>query len=204
MEKLAYILPLASCAYLIVACWWVRAFFDGKAGRKAEAHNLADLDGSPPPFLPPVSVLKPVKGLDQGAYENFASFCRQDYPVFELLFAVADPADPVIPVIRQLQHDFPEVRVRLITEVPSVVANPKINSLLVLTKAAAHEILVVSDSDMRVAPDYLRRVVAPLANDNVGMVTCCYRGVSPTTLTAKLEALHMGVTFLPEVVVARR
>ena len=193
VEKLVFILPVASCIYLAISCLWVRSFFLGQENSKNQGC-----------FTPPVSILKPVKGLDPGAYENFASFCQLDYPQYEILFGVADPDDPVIPVIHKLMRDFPLKRIRLLTGVPRKLPNPKASTLLALSKEAAHEILVVSDSDIRVAPHYLKEVVAPLADPSVGLVTCAYRGVQPVTLTAKLEALHMGVTFLPEVVVARR
>jgi ceramide glucosyltransferase len=206
VEKLAFILPLASCVYLLVSCWWVREFFatPQSSRRVIGGRPPVPAPGSLPDPCPSVSVLKPVRGVDPGAYENFASFCRQDYPHYEILFAVADPKDPAVAVIERLRLDFADSRIGLVTGIEQVVPNPKINSLSAVTREATGEVLVVSDSDMRVASDYLRRVVAPLGDPAVGLVTCCYRGVTPTTFTAKLEALHMGATFLPEVVVARR
>lgn len=194
MEKIAYVLVAASCGYLIVACWWTHSFFRRQDWQTQESQG----------FAPPVSILKPVRGLDAGAYENFASFLRQDYPEYEVLFAVSDPDDPAVAVIDRLRRDMPEARTSLVVGVKQAFANPKVSSLAVLTARAAFDVLVISDSDMRVGPDYLRRVVEPLARPEVGLVTCAYRGVAPATLTAKLEALHMGVTFLPEVIVARR
>lgn len=153
-------------------------------------------------FTPPVSILKPVKGVDVQAYENFASFCRQDYPNFELLFGVADPADPVIPIVERLKRDFPQCRIRLFVVEPCG-SNRKASLLHGLASQARHEVLVVSDSDMRVTPNYLRRVVAPMADRRTGLVTCPYQGDLALTFTARLEALHMGATFLPSVLVAR-
>jgi len=197
VEKLVYMLPAASCLYLIVACWWVGAFFRSSHVSAEPAEATAD-------FTPPASVLKPVRGLDQNAYENFASFCRQDYPEYEVLFALADPGDPAVAVVERVIEDFESVPVRIVTGVAEVTASPKVSSLVALSQEATHPVLVISDSDTRVTPDYLRRAVAPLAQDDVGLVTCSFRGVCPTTFTAKLEALHIGVTFLPQVVVARR
>jgi ceramide glucosyltransferase len=196
VEKIAYILPLAGIVFLIISCWWVRRFFAPSAHASAGS-------GEPPDFAPPVSLLKPVRGLDQGAYDNFASFCRQDYPSFEVLFATDSADDPAVPVIEQITRDFPEAGVRHLVTSAQTVPNPKASCLAALTREAAHSIVVISDSDMRVQPDYLRRVVAPLAWPDVGLVTCCYRGARPVTFTAKLEALYMGLTFLPQVVVAR-
>jgi ceramide glucosyltransferase len=138
------------------------------------------------------------------AYDNFATFCRQDYPAFEVLFATDCLDDPAVPVIEQIARDFPLVKVRHVVTTARTVPNPKASSLAALTREAAHPIVVISDSDMRVRPDYLRRAVEPLARPEVGLVTCCFRGVRPVTFTAKLEALYMGVSFLPQVVVARR
>ena len=154
-------------------------------------------------FSPPVSVLKPVKGVDFEAYQNFASFCQQDYPDYELIFGVANSEDPIVPVIEHLRRDFPDRNIRLIVA-ETFGANRKASLLHALAGEAKYEILVVSDSDMRVTPDYLKQVVAPLADEQVGLVTCPYQGESPHSFTAGLETLHMGVTFLPSVVVARK
>lgn len=154
-------------------------------------------------YQPPVSILKPVRGLDPEAYENFVSFCRQDYSEFEILFGVADPADPAVPVIERLARCFPGVGIRLIIA-PAFGANRKASLLHHLTAEARHDILVISDSDCRVTPDYLRRVVAPLRDPAVGMVTCPYRGDRALTFTARLEALYIGTTFVPLVLAARK
>ncbi len=184
---------------VITAGWiyWLTALilvYDFFRPRKVEA-----VEG----FAPAVSILKPVKGLDYQAYENFASFCRQDYPEYEVIFGVADAADPVVPVIYRLQRDFPERGIRLIVG-ETFGTNRKASLLHHLAGAARYDVLVVSDSDMRATPDYLQRVVAPLADAGVGLVTCPYRAGAPLNLTAGLEALHMGATFLPSVMVARK
>ncbi len=188
LETILLGLTVLSWLYWVVAWWSTRAFF--RTGSKPL-----------PDFTPAVSILKPVKGLDAQAYQNFASFCRQDYPGFELLFGVADPTDPVIPIVRRLQREFPQCDIRLVIA-PALGTNPKVSILHGLAAQARHETFVISDSDIRVTPDYLRRVVAPLADARVGLVTCLYRGEAPLTFTARLEALHMGVTFLPSAIVA--
>lgn len=205
-------LILISWLYWLAALWLVFDFF--RPGRPT-AHPSPSEDGSVLASPSPpgrggqggevaVSILKPVRGVDAEAYQNFASFCRQDYPAgYELLFGVADPDDPVIPLIERLKREFPEVSIRLFVSQPKG-ANRKACLLHHLAGQARHEILVVSDSDMRVTPDYLRRVVAPLADPTVGLVTCPYIGVQALNLTAGLEALHMGVTFLPSITVARK
>lgn len=183
-------LTVASWLYWLVAWWLARIFFSS-----APADDLN--------FAPPVSILKPVKGLDHQAYKNFASFCQQDYPEYELLFAVADPADEVLSVIEQLKQEYPHIQIRVLIA-PDHGTNHKASLLHTLAQRAHHQVLVASDSDMRVTPDYLRRVVAPLGDRQVGLVTCPYKGENPLTFTARLEALHMGVTFLPSVLVGQR
>ena len=156
-----------------------------------------------PGAVPAVSMLKPVRGHDHEALENFASFLAQDYPArYEVIFAVADPDDPAVETVRRLQAQAPGAPVRLVVS-PTDLPNPKVALLAAAAAAARHDILLVSDSDMRVTPDYLRRVVAPLDDPAVGLVTCPYRGSHLTTLTARLEALYMVASFIPMVATAR-
>jgi ceramide glucosyltransferase len=155
-------------------------------------------------FAPPVSILKPVRGVDPEAYENFASYCRLDYPEYELVFAMADPHDPVIPVIEKLQRDFPDRSIRFVTDVPRVGENNKVNSLCRLVKEARYELLAMTDSDVRVSRDYLHEVVAPFADRRVGAVTCFYRCAGGDTLAADLDMLGMCMDSVPSALVARR
>ena len=165
------------------------------------------LRGLPPrndSFAPPVSILKPVRGVDPGAYENFASYCRLDYPQYELVFAMADPHDAVVPVIEKLQKDFPGRAIRFVTDVPRVGENNKVNSLSRLVKEARHDLLVMTDSDVRVESDYLLEVVAPFSDKNVGAVTSFYRCAGGGTLAADLDMLGMCMDSVPSALVARR
>jgi len=155
-------------------------------------------------FAPPVSILKPVRGVDPEAYENFASYCRLDYPEYELVFAMADPHDPVIPVIEKLQRDFPDRSIRFVTDVPRVGENNKVNSLCKLVKEARYELLAMTDSDVRVSRDYLHEVVAPFADRRVGAVTSFYRCAGGDTLAADLDMLGMCMDSVPSALVARR
>lgn len=155
-----------------------------------------------PDFQPPVSILKPVRGVDFGSYENFASFCRQDYPDYEILFCVNDLSDPAVPVVQKVMSDFPERRIRLLTGAPRLGTNQKVNNLVLLSKEAQHEILVQSDADVRVGPNYLKEMAAPFADPQLGVLSCVYRSVAQPNLGAELEAIGAASDFFAGALVA--
>jgi ceramide glucosyltransferase len=154
------------------------------------------------PFTPPVSNLKPIRGLDNEAYDNFASYCRQDYPDYELLFAIGDGDEPVLEVIEKLKRDFPESRIRVVHVSGHTAANDKVVKLARLVEEAQNEVLVINDSDVRVRPDYLRSVVAPLGDPKVGAVTCLYVSIHEHTFVQKLQSIGMFCDFYPGILVA--
>jgi ceramide glucosyltransferase len=156
------------------------------------------------PFTPPVSNLKPIRGLDPDAYENFASFCRQDYPDYELLFCVGEEGDPAVPILRKLASDFPERRIRILFGSGGKGTNDKVVKLARLVGEAQHEVVVISDSDVRVRPDYLRTVVAPLAGPKVGAVTCFYVSIEGKTFADNLQTIGMFSDFYVGILVARQ
>lgn len=179
-------------------CFWITAWLLAErffaSGRRLSGGDDA----------PGVSVLKPLRGLDAEAMANFESFCLQDYPgEYQLLFGVSDPEDPVVAVVARLQARHPERDIQLHV-LPENGGNPKATLLHHLAAEARYDVLITSDSDIRVPRGFLRSAVAPLADAAVGLVTFPYRGTSPVTLTARLEALHMTGTFLPSALVARR
>jgi len=154
-----------------------------------------------PAFTPPVSILKPFRGLDPDAYENLASFCRLDYPEFEIVFCV-DADDHVIQsVIARLTADFPHCNIRVLYGSGRVAANDKVAKLARLVNEAAHEVLVISDSDVRVRPEYLRHLTAPLRDPNVGAVTCLYCPIDIKTPTDHLQSIGMMSDFFAGVLV---
>lgn len=157
---------------------------------------------SPGTYTPKASILKPIRGVDPGAYENFASLCRQDYPAYEILFCVNRHDDPVLPVIDRLVKDFPERPIRVLFGTESNAPNDKVAKLSRLVSEAQNEILVMGDSDVRVQADYLRTVVAPLADPNVGAVTCFYMPVNDQTFAETLQATGMISDFYAGILVA--
>ena len=184
------LLALAPLGYYVLATVAALRFF----GRE-RARQLLN-------FTPPVSVLKPVLGLDFGSYENFASFCRQDYPNYEILFAVNDDGDPAVAMIRQIIAEFPERKIRLLVGAEQFGANRKVNKLARLAREAQNEVLVLTDGDVRVGPRYLREVVAPLADPKTGAVTSFYRGIAENNLGAEIEAVGASSDFFAGVLMA--
>jgi ceramide glucosyltransferase len=153
-------------------------------------------------FTPPLSILRPVRGLDRDTYDNYASFCRQDYPDFEMIFCVSDEREPAIPVIERIIADFPQRPIRLIVGSPPLGVSDKVNKLCRLVREARHEIIVISDSDVRVGPGFLRNFIANFANPEIGGVSCLYRGISDGSLGSDLETLGNSTDFVPGVLVA--
>jgi ceramide glucosyltransferase len=166
-------------------------------------HGMRRRTGAQATVTPPVSILKPVRGVDSEAYENFASYCRIDYPIYEIIFAVSDPRDAIVPIIEKLQRDFPQRQIRLVTSVERLGQNNKISNLHRLVKEAQYELLVMSDSDVRVAPDYLQTLVSAFDRPGVGAVTSFYRCEGGGTLGADLAMLGMCADSLPSALVAR-
>lgn len=153
------------------------------------------------PFTPPVSCLKPIKGLDAEGYENFASFCRQDYPDYEIVFCL-DRGDPAVPVIERLMQDFPHRRIRILFGSGRTAVNDKVARLVRLTNEAVHDIFVITDGDVRVRPDYLRSVVAPFEDPKVGAATCFYTSAEERSFHEKLQSISMTSDFFAGILVA--
>ena len=163
---------------------------------------LRQREKSPGSFTPEVSVLKPVRSVDFASYENFRSFCLQDYPKYEILFCVNDLDDAAVPLIRRLAEEFPQRSIRLLSDAPQLGSNHKVNNLALLASQAKFELLVQSDGDVRVGANYLREMAAPFERAEAGVVSCFYRGVTQKNLWAEIEALGVATDFSAGVLVA--
>jgi len=185
---LCYAAAAFGCVYALVAIWAVRGFV-----RPAAAQA---------PSYPPVTILKPLHGTQPNLYADLAGFCAQDYPAaVQIVFGVDDPDDPAIAVVHRLAANFPDRDLSLVVNALRHGENRKVSNLINMVGAARHQILVVSDSDISVAPDYLADVVAGLQQPGVGLVTCPYYGKPAAGIWARLAAGAVNYHFLPNVLV---
>ena len=152
-------------------------------------------------FFPPISCLKPIRGLDEDAYENYASFCRQDYPEYEIVFCV-DPDDPALPVLEQLVRDFPERQIRLLFGSGRNAINDKIGRLTRLVAEAQYDLLDITDGDIRVGPDYLRAIAHPFRDPKVGGATTLYVSTEETSFVQELQSIGMISDFFAGIMTA--
>ena len=166
--------------------------------RRARCNNGGAVGGT----LPPATLLKPLHGMEPRLRQNLESFFRQDYPEFEIIFGVRHADDPALAVVCELSGRYPHVPVKIVLSGEPEWPNAKVYSLHAMLAKASHRLLVISDSDVRVVPSYLREVTQPLLDPLVGMVTCLYRGVHTGGLWSRLEALGMSVEMTSGVLVA--
>lgn len=171
------------------------------AGRRQPA---AAPDSSRPLSSPGVTILKPLRGADPEQLENFRSFCRQDYPEFQIVFGALDPDDQGLESARLLREEFPDRDISIVAGGEAFGANLKVCNLANMIAAASHPVIVLCDSDMRVGADYLASITAPFADPDVGVVTCPYRGAQARGLASTLEALGIGADFIPSVILTAR
>ncbi|XGV98926.1 MAG: glycosyltransferase [Leptolyngbya sp. BL-A-14] len=151
---------------------------------------------------PPVSILVPVCGVDAGAWDNWTSFCLQDYPNYEVLFGVTDPQDPAIPMLQQVVAAYSD-RARLFYGLKPRGINYKDSNLSYLLEEARHELIIFADSDIRVHADYIQTVTTPLADEKVGLVTCAFIGYNPQSLGAAIASFGRCFDFIPSLLIAR-
>lgn len=191
--QLVAILGCASSSIYYLLCLWSASTF--LRGNRAAARVEV---------FPPVSILKPLKGIDPEIYEAFRSHCLQDYPDYEIIFGVSDASDPAVTSVEQLRKEFPNRTINLVVCPNKLGANVKVGNLQQMVQTARYEHLIVNDSDIRVPSDYLQRVMTPLANEQTGMVTCLYRGAPAATIGSQMEALGISTDFSAGVLVAQQ
>ncbi len=195
LEIVAVLGTLAGLAYYVLSLFGAAAFL---RERKAAGERAR-----PTPSLPPVSILKPLKGTDPEMYDSFRSHCLQDYPEFEIVFGISEADDPAIEFVERLKAEFPKTSIRLVLCEKNLGANTKVSNLAQMLTEAHYEHILVNDSDIRAEASYLRNVVAPLADPEIGLVTCLYRGVASPSLGSRLESLFISTDFSAGVLVAR-
>jgi ceramide glucosyltransferase len=191
IAALCALLALAGAAYFAICIVAARRF-------ERERSHVPETR-----FTPPASILRSLKGLDPHMYSAFRSHCLLDYPEYELLFGVSGPGDPALALVEKLREEFPQAMLRVV-HCPQVLGlNGKVSNLAQMLAQARYEYIVINDSDILVPRNYLLRVLAPLAQPGVGMVTALYRGLAGKTLGSKLEALGLSTDFSGGVLVAR-
>lgn len=184
---ICYTVAALGCGYALFAAWSARSFV-----RAAPLQLAAN--------FPAVTILKPLHGAEPTLYGNLAGFCVQDYPgPVQIVFGVADAADPAIGIVRKLMADFPGFDFALVVSPASHGVNGKVSNLINMLDAARYDALVISDSDIIVASDYLRHVTAAL--DGAGLVTCLYRGAAANGIWSRLAAAAIDYHFLPSALV---
>jgi ceramide glucosyltransferase len=175
----------AVLAMIAVVVWQIRA---------AVTHSLR---------LPPVTVLKPLCGAEPGLYQHLRSFCRQDYPEFQIVFGVLDADDPALAVVQRLRADFPLLPIEVVVDARQHGSNRKVSNLINMLARARHEVLAIADSDTFVRSDYLSVVTAPLLDQKVGLVTCLYQDMPTQPVWSHLGAMYINEWYMPSVMLTR-
>ena len=188
LADVAFAASIISCLYVIFCMRCIPAFLSRKS-QSAE-------------FYPPVTILKPLCGMEHELYENLRSFCEQDYLDYQVVFCVRGADDPSADIARRIMAKFSHLDIALVVDGSIHGANLKVSNLINMMSMVKHEILVIADSDMRVGPDYLAAIVSPFRTVSTGAVTCLYQATPAATLASRFGAMHINADFLPSVLVA--
>jgi len=192
-----FILPIVSGALLLFSCiYHLITVYCAQLWRRSSRHSSSNST------LPPITILKPIRGTDPQQYASFETFCNQEHSEYQIVFGALDPADPGLDSARKLQAAYPNADIEIVTGGAPYGLNRKVCNLTYMLPQAKHELLVLCDSDMRVSPDYLKQVAEPFGDTEVGLVTCPYRGFNAKGTASSLEALGIGTDFIPSVFVA--
>ena len=171
--------------FALVSAVFARRFLMARAEREAAP-------------MPPITVIKPLKGEDADLDENLASFCRQDYPCYQILFCLASPDDPALAAVSRLRKEFPEADIEVVVSKNRIGYNPKVNNMANAYPFAKYDLLLMSDSDIRVQPDFLKNMVAPFSDPSVGLVTSFYQATGARGVWGLMESLSINAHFLPQ------
>jgi ceramide glucosyltransferase len=193
----SYVLLLVAAAGLVTCTGFLSLLL--LASSRFRGRKVPELSAEE---FPPVTLLKPLCGLEPNLESNLRSFFDQEYPIFELVFGARDFDDPALAIVESIRQQYPSVPVKVAVSGEPTRANAKICSLVKMYARASYDYLIISDSDVQVTPNYIREVVVPLLKPGVGMVTCLYRGLSTGGFWSRLEALGMSVEMTAGVMVA--
>jgi ceramide glucosyltransferase len=188
-----FLIPAIGGSVYVILCLLTVVWFRARGNRGS---------GRGSSFMPQITILKPVHGLEKNQLENLRSTCLQDYPEFQVVFSVQEPTDPALPLLRQIESEFGPELVTVAVENCRAGTNGKINNMIGGLKHARHEYLVISDSDVRLRPDYLKTIIAPLENPEVGCVCTLYKAACADTWFEKMELLTLNADFMANVVFA--
>jgi ceramide glucosyltransferase len=193
-----------SCVFYLAAIVCTQQFFWQVKHQAQTQENLLQTDNLPEPT---VAILVPVCGLDPGAWANWESFCQQDYQTYEVWFVAKESSDPAVPVVQELQRQYPD-RVNLLTDLPARGPNHKDSNLSYVLEKIQPDRIIFADSDICVAPNYIRRVTEPLDRiengRTVGMVTCAYIARTPRYVGSAMASLARCCDFMPSLLIARQ
>lgn len=180
------LLSLCGLGYLVLSIWSECRFLIRR--REVRRQPIGD-------FTPGISILKPLRGTDRQMYESFRSHCLQDYPCYEIIFGVNSATDEAVAEVKRLQQEFPQHDIKLVVCTEVLGTNRKVSNLSQMIREAKYGHIVINDSDIRVPHDYLRRIVAPMQNSTVGMVTALYRAEAGHSLASRIEAITIATDF---------
>ena len=187
------LIPIISgCIYLILSVWTIRNFL-----RK----TTTDINTTEK-FHPPVTVLKPIRGIEKNLKSNLHTITVQDWPEYQIIYSVQDPQDSALPILNQLQAEVDNQKISVVIDNKDAGANGKVNNLLGAIAQAYHQIIIISDSDTNLKPDYIKNIISPLSNPNVGAVCTLFKVKSAQRWFEKMELLTINADFIPSVIFA--
>ena len=187
------LIPIISgCIYLILSVWTIRTFF-----RKTTTEINATEK-----FQPPVTVLKPIRGIEKNLKSNLHTITIQDWPEYQVIYSIQDPQDSALPILDELQAEVDNQKISVVIDNKQAGANGKVNNLLGAIAQARHQIIIISDSDTNLKPDYIKNIISPLSNPNVGAVCTLFKVKSAYRWFEKMELLTINADFIPSVIFA--